>query len=581
MHTSTPDNALRKKSGVFQPYDHTDRTKILNMLYANTHGCGYMKFMSTSDAVHRFYNPQSLCDPLRLQQILNARYGQNNLYLSISTYKTKENAREANIKAVCALAIDVDYRTSKEQDQHDYPTSIATKQVAKAVLYTGVPTPTYIEASRNIRLVYVLDQPFQIPRGQKGINCRTFLKRITEEITKKLNAASADLAFDFCASPQKLTSYVRLPGSINSRVEGYVSGGTFHPTQEERYPVAISSNTEKLWDIHALADYILPPLFDGYEEWKIRKEEERKARAGKKIVPKPELIRSTADLARARIRDLETLQKRGYDIGYREQMCYFFWIFCRQSGLDAEKTSAAVLNFNRNFAHPLPDHRVMSECKPAPLPGNRPGWLRKIKDETIRANLGLGNADHDLFNRSQRDSEPSPEENPLKQVKEYIEQGLKLSEIAQKTGLSINIVKKYSAKLRSEKENPEELVKSMKEEGLKLSEIAEKTGLSLRTVAQISASLRDDPEELVASLKKEGLTLSEIAEKTGLNIRKVKRISSKLRSEQESPEEIIEMLINEGLKLAEIADRTGLSINVVKKHSAKIKKLQKEAQKNG
>lgn len=584
MHTLTPDNALRKGNGVLLPYDRTDRTKILNMLYANTHGCGYMKFMSTSDAVHRFYNPQSLCDPLRLQQILNARYGQNNLYLSIATYKTKENAREANIKAVCALAIDVDYRTSKEQDQHDYPTSIAVKQVAKAVLHAGVPTPTYIEASRNIRLVYVLDQPFQVPRGQKGINCRTFLKRITEEITKKLNAASADLAFDFCASPQKLTSYVRLPGSINSRVEGYVSGGTFHPTLEERYPVSIALNTEKLWDIHALADYILPPLFDGYEEWKARKEEDRKARAGKKIVPKPELIRSTADLARARIRDLETLQKRGYDIGYREQMCYFFWIFCRQSGLDAEKTSAAVFNFNRNFAHPLPDHRVMSECKPAPLPGNRPGWLRKFKDETIRANLGLGNADPDLFNRSRQDSEPSNPENPLKQVKDYIAQGLKLQEIADKTGLSLRTVKRISAKLRTDQETPEEIVKSLKEEGLKLQEIADKTGLSLRTVKQISSNLRndqEDPEKIVTALKKEGLKLSEIAAKTGLCLRTVKQISSNLRSEQESPEEIIKMLINEGLKLAEIADRTGLSINVVKKYSAKIKKLQKEAQKNG
>ena len=84
--------------------------------------------------------------------------------------------------------------------------------------------------------------------------------------------------------------------------------------------------------------------------------------------------------------------------------------------------------------------------------------------------------------------------------------------------MSLRTVKQISSNLRNDQEDPEKIVAALKKEGLKLSEIAAKTGLCLRTVKQISSNLRSEqesPEEIIKMLINEGFKLAEIADRTG------------------------------------------------------------------
>ena len=377
------------KADLYSKNEIQDISYLFSEIYRDSRG--YVKIMSGNNRSGYFFNPEVLRDQTKLDAILESRrFSLDNIYASLATYKTMKKATLDHILTVNALAVDADFTIYPGQE--DISTDEARKALEMAIL-NGFPEPSYIEYSRNMRLVYVLDHPYIIPKNKKKAeSCRSFLKRVTKCLCDNLNSHTDII--NFHAEPQRLTSFIRIPYSVNKRSYGHYDYDRelYVIDTIDRFLVQTNINGSMFkWDIQKLSETVLPPLFDGYEDWK-----EREKGKSKKIVT----IRPVSVCER-RLTELETLQSRGYGVGYREKLCYFYWLTARQSGMSETETIEAIKIFNKKFPYPLQEHRLLTDCRPSDYidtNGHRhEGWERKYKDITIRTELALGTAEPDLF----------------------------------------------------------------------------------------------------------------------------------------------------------------------------------------
>lgn len=291
-------------------------------------------------------------------------FGSDNVYMSLATYKGTGHARKEDLLNVCALAIDCDYHAVHGQEDVTYE----DMRWVLDLLFDGmIPRPTYIEHSRNLRLIYILDKPFRLIKDKKKrADCMKFLERIMECLCDRINHYNEDALFygselKFNVEPHKLTSFLRIPGSVNKR-----SYGSYDYNQRrykilsvEKYYVDIEK-TGSTWNINELADYVLPDLPDWYDNWKKQKHKKKNKKKNKKNCGQ-----SLHDLCLRRISDLEHLQDHGWDVGYREKMCFLYRLFSLQAGLDEGTALKNTLAFNNKFHVPLTEHQVISQTKPS------------------------------------------------------------------------------------------------------------------------------------------------------------------------------------------------------------------------
>jgi hypothetical protein len=122
------------------------------------------------------------------------------------------------------------------------------------------------------------------------------------------------------------------------------------------------------------------------------------------IHEKKKAVSDVKEIALRRVNVFEELQRRGYDIGYRERLCYLYWVHCQKAGDSFEKARDKTLEYNRKFEHPLKESFVIRECKPAPFIDSNgkqcEGYERKFKDQTILEFLGI--TETDLFKSESR-----------------------------------------------------------------------------------------------------------------------------------------------------------------------------------
>jgi len=77
-------------------------------------------------------------------------------------------------------------------------------------------------------------------------------------------------------------------------------------------------------------------------------------------------------------------------------------VTAKQSGMSDYEVIDQIKLFNSQFTYPLPEHRLLMDCKPSDYIGSDNkkhfGWERKFKDSTIRKELGIpDNKELDLF----------------------------------------------------------------------------------------------------------------------------------------------------------------------------------------
>lgn len=445
--------AIRRYDMKYEKFDKNTTFEICDlfqMLYKGSNG--FIKIMSQGNRKGYFYNTETLCDQDKLYSILNShRFRKNNLYISLGTYKTMENARQDNLLTINALALDVDYTLSQGQECMTY--AEASKALESAIL-DKFPVPTHIEHSRNMRLVYILNQPYILKKG-KSKPCRDFLCRVTKMLCENLNGHTELIQFN--ATPHRLTSFLRVPYSTNLRyLDPYDPFSlSEHPSGIERYPVDFDL-TGPTWDIDKLAECVLPEKFPGYEDWKRRKTQS----------PCHIYIVESPSFCEKRLKELQALQSRGYDIGYRERLCYLYWITARQNGMNADESIATVKEYNQRFRIPLEDHRLLTDCKPSPYIDGKTGlrcegWERHFTDKSIREFLGIGNNEPGNSDKCKRYKEKKRAEREAigdtkkQQIEQQVQTIAKLraakqtwQEIANYLNISLRTAKRYGERLK-------------------------------------------------------------------------------------------------------------------------------------
>lgn len=417
---------------------------------------GFVKIMSGNNRKGYFYDPKVLKNPEKLNAILESRrFNVYNLYASLSTYKTMQCATMDNLLAVNALAVDADFTLYPGQEEVTVESAMRALEVA---IIDGFPEPTYVEYSRNMRLIYIFDSPYIISSDKKKTeSSKLFLKRVIKCLSDKLNEYTEII--NFKAEPQRLTSFIRVPFSYNRRTFGHYDCDEkkFVIDKENLYPVNFDWRGI-FWDIDKLADTVLPPLFDGYTKWK-----QKDKKTSKDVYMKPHGVMDR------RLRELEELQRRGYDKGYREKMCYFYWLTAMQAGQTESEAAESVKKFNANFKIPLEEHRLLTDCKLSKYIDNRTkkqceGWERHFRDQTIREQLGLGTTEKDLFRGEGMSANERSKKyynkkiggnTKQKQIKEQMQQAQKLrkdgmtwKEVASAMGISERTAKRLGERIK-------------------------------------------------------------------------------------------------------------------------------------
>lgn len=452
-------------------------TTYINDLYGQdiqeTESQEFIKLMTGKNRKGFFYRLEAITDPDKLGAILTSRrFGTDNFYMSMSSYRSMSNARAENISRVYALGVDVDYRAITGQEELEPSTMIKYLNLIYEP-FGGVPKPTYIEHGHNLRMIYILEEPFNlnIKSSRKRQDCMEFLKRIEQVICDRLNNIQKNPFYyslpQFNAEPHKLTSFFRVPYSLNTKYEGGyydTSRKVYVVGEANRWTVDIMKVGDT-WDINKLAR-VLPPKFNNYDEWKKQKL--------KKEATKVERISDHRELSARRLTDLSTLQAKGWDIGHRERMCYFFWLFSMQSGRSWNEALEDTLKFNCGFKIPLREHTVKTECKPSPYYDRkfqiwRDGWERRFTDKYLQIELqcegegvftGMNNAEkcrrYYMRKTAQRALAGQTKEQDINQkvqaVKLYRDFGMSWQEVADALGVGIATAKRYGKRLKETEE---------------------------------------------------------------------------------------------------------------------------------
>lgn len=260
-----------------------------------------------------------------------SKLGTANVGMSFCTF-TKKCAREVYIYSVNAIVVDIDC------DKAGYVGETGHYKVEEQLFGeyfdTSLPSPTYIEEGRNLRLIYVLDTPRCFPGNRKFRNFVKFLMGKYSDILK-----------DFGADKQKINSFVRVDGSANTK------GRTWRATEVKWRKIGDKVDFEEL-------TWFLP------EEKNVYRKEYcplPKNHSGKKKINHfcnnfTQHNRQVLDV----IEYAQNMYNQMEDEGHREVLCFLYRNYHRMyygSMNDAEK---AMLEFNKNFNVPLPEKELLS-----------------------------------------------------------------------------------------------------------------------------------------------------------------------------------------------------------------------------
>lgn len=315
---------------------------------------------------------------------------------------------------VRSIAIDVDFNKNPSyKDKGAYNVWSYLRDELN-VIGTKIPPPSYIEYGHNFRLIYILEEDVAV--GTKG-NLKT-LQALIKRICDIVNEEG-----DFHAEPQKLNSFYRYPGSINTK-----DGST----------VRVEQVSKERFTFQEMFEY-LPDLPEWYEKWKSNKKTvvSKKGKVAK--------IHNRYSLCKERIAWFESLAKNGYDEN-RYNLCYLYAQHLAQiDEYDIEK----VLSFNGLLHAPLPEKELRSKLHYVKKYKN---W--RYKNETISQMLGV----EMMTKREIEKQEKILAGTTRKQIAEANYQkaialrksGLNQEQIAKEMGLSTKQISRYYKRMREE-----------------------------------------------------------------------------------------------------------------------------------
>lgn len=418
---------------------------------------GFLKIWGGKNKTGVFPYGKTFCNEHAKDILKIDKLPSSNLFMSVSTFYGKKKATIDNIRSVQCIPIDIDYKFKDKRGDLLDPL-VVWDMLQKDIINKRIffPMPTYIEYGHRLRLIYLLNEGGVIlPRVDKNRRKKilNLLRRIQEELINTINALNPL----YHAEYNSYTSFVRVPASLNTiwekRFDPNDFGGkpTFHVDEEYYVQIRKIANGRR-WDFHDLADEVLPKLPEWYRDKKVKKNT-----PGIHISTND---RNISSMLTSRMHFLEILQDNGYDIGFREVMCFMYWNFALQSGYSETEAQLAALEFNRGFKHPMKEKEVISLSRPRKLYYYRMNTIlsKLCVSEDLATACGYDTEfqkDYQkLYMRKYRMYKKkkagiSRKQKSIKKLSESANKlrnkGIKLADIARKLSVSLSTVKRYIA----------------------------------------------------------------------------------------------------------------------------------------
>lgn len=411
---------------------------------------GFAKIMCGNNRKGKFVSAKILAGDKASDYMFGYHVNEKNTMMSMSTFASKGKATLDSIVNVCCLAIDVDH-TFTDKKGNLLESREVWKHFAQDCADNGCffPSPAYIEYGHRLRLVYVLSEPvcLNISDKKKRNGTIKWLMKIEQAICDFMNGLDAR----YNATPQQLTKFVRVPESLNIRYSGNKKDGF---RVDSMHVVNIDELCNgQLYEIHELADWVLPELGDWYDpDYKEKKTKISVAKSNKGL----------KNMLKDRMDFLKNLQKAGWDKGYREVMCFLTGNFAYESGMNEVEMQQTVADFNKGFFTPMSNKEVKRTY---------PRKTYKYSNKAFCAALGLTIEEARNFgfkgssmSKKEYDREYSRQYRFMKKcllikagktkrqrmeklvlkVKKLREKGMKLSEIAKAIKMSVATASRYA-----------------------------------------------------------------------------------------------------------------------------------------
>lgn len=125
------------------------------------------------------------------------------------------DAHERNLFRICSWALDVDYDKNPHYIRDSYTPLQIFGLLEDLISRNILPAPNWIEYGHCFRMIYILKDPVGYQTGKKMIR---YLKKIQDYFCKIINTE-----LDLHCERQKLASYYRVPGSVNSKDGSIIS----------------------------------------------------------------------------------------------------------------------------------------------------------------------------------------------------------------------------------------------------------------------------------------------------------------------------------------------------------------------
>lgn len=354
--------------------------------------------------------PGKNMDVLKVMYQMSCR----DLMFTPNLYRKGERT-EKNLIQINAIALDVDYKKNPNY-AHIRPEGFFWNVIVPELVDWGkIPCPTYIETGHQLRLIFCLKEPIICKNGRSVvIALKETLKRLSEGINDVL---------DCHCEPQKINSFFRMPGSVNSK-------------DGSRVKVLKTSSEE--WTLQELMDEYLPELPSWYENWKKNKS-----------VKSHNKIHNTYQLWMDRKELFKSF--REYEQVNREHLLYLYGMSLRWTNYSGDYIGA-LLDFNEGFVEPLSEKEIRTKFR---YIATQPVY--QFKNSTIQEYIGV--ECQELLTKKEaeklRREEAGETRKQLTEAKyqsllPYFEANYSIAKIVEMTGASESTVKRCRRRFKAE-----------------------------------------------------------------------------------------------------------------------------------
>ena len=288
---------------------------------------------------------------LHYKEIMGGYWQDGEVFFTPNSFKVSaQKPLKSELYNVYCIALDIDYKKNLAYSARD-PESFFWDMVAPCC-GSVIPTPNYIEYSNQLRMIYTLQEPIRIYQKKNNMlhTVEILLKRLSNALNEEVNCH---------CEPQKVSSYFRMPGSINSK--------------GRRYEVHVKKISSVKWTIQEIMNEFLPDVPEWYTNWVNKNKNTKKVQLHNSYV-----------LWKNRLDVLEGIVSNP-NIN-RENTCFIYaqallWL---NDSISYEDLMDKVYDYNDRLINPLPRKELRSKLNSLKISNPH-----KFKNSTIAEFIGV------------------------------------------------------------------------------------------------------------------------------------------------------------------------------------------------